>query len=119
MQRPASREESRCLFNAGPKLAPFRRLRRSPRFIQVAQEYLEALHREVTYSEIPPRGLGTGAEKGAVARALDWHLVTMAELNRAGRYDRMSDGVERVTGRPAMRHPGMSLHADEFGGRRS
>jgi hypothetical protein len=25
------------------------------------------------------------------------HLVTMAELNRAGRYDRMADGVERVT----------------------
>ena len=30
------------------------------------------------------------------------HLVTMAELNRAGRYDRHTDGVERVTGRPAM-----------------
>jgi len=48
------------------------------------------------------------------------HLVTMAELNRAGRYDRMSDGVERVTGRPAMSvREFVSLHADEFGGRRS
>jgi hypothetical protein len=48
------------------------------------------------------------------------HLVTMAELNRAGRYDRMADGVERVTGRPAMSvREFVSLHADEFGGRRS
>jgi len=48
------------------------------------------------------------------------HLVTMAELNRAGRYDRMTDGVERVTGRPAMSvREFVSLHADEFGGRRS
>jgi hypothetical protein len=27
------------------------------------------------------------------------HLVTMAEMNRAGRYDRMADDVERVSGR--------------------
>jgi hypothetical protein len=48
------------------------------------------------------------------------HLVTMAELNRAGRYDRMSDGVERVTGRPAMSvREFVSLHADEFGDRGS
>ena len=46
--------------------------------------------------------------------------VTMAELNRAGRYDRMADGVERVTGRPAMSvREFVSLHADEFGGRKS
>ena len=48
------------------------------------------------------------------------HLVTMAALNRAGRYDRMADGVERVTSRPAMSvREFVSLHADEFGGRRS
>jgi hypothetical protein len=44
------------------------------------------------------------------------HLVTMAELNRAGRYDRMADGVERVTGRPALSdREFVSHHADEFG----
>jgi hypothetical protein len=48
------------------------------------------------------------------------HLVTMAELNRAGRYDRMADGVERVTGRAPMSvREFVSHHADEFGGRRS
>ena len=48
------------------------------------------------------------------------HLVTMAELNRAGRYGRMADGVERVTGRPPMSvRDFVSLHADEFSARRS
>ena len=51
---------------------------------------------------------------------LTQHLVTMADLNRAGRYDRMADGVERVTGQPAMGvRDFVSLYADEFGGRRS
>ena len=46
------------------------------------------------------------------------HVVTVGELDRAGRYDRMSDGVQRVTGRPAMGvREWVSLHADEFGGR--
>jgi hypothetical protein len=51
---------------------------------------------------------------------LSRHPVTMAELNRAGRSDRMADGVERMTGRPAMSvREFVSLPADEFGGRRS
>jgi hypothetical protein len=46
--------------------------------------------------------------------------MTMAELNRAGRYDRMPDGVERVTGRLAMGvREFVSFHADKFGGPRS
>jgi hypothetical protein len=48
------------------------------------------------------------------------HLVTMGELHRAGRYDPRADGVERVTGRPAMSvREFVSLYADDFGGRRS
>jgi NAD(P)H dehydrogenase (quinone) len=55
-----------------------------------------------------------------VPEHLTRHLVTMAELHRAGRYDRLADGVARVTGRPAMRvRELVSLHAEEFGGRRS
>jgi hypothetical protein len=45
------------------------------------------------------------------------HPVTMAELNRAGQYDRLADGVERVTGRPPMSvREFVALHADELGG---
>jgi uncharacterized protein YbjT (DUF2867 family) len=32
---------------------------------------------------------------------LEQHLATMAQLHRAGRYDRATDDVERVTGQPA------------------
>ena len=47
-------------------------------------------------------------------------MVTMGELHRAGRYDRQADGVERVTGWPAMSvREYVSLNADAFGGRRS
>jgi len=46
--------------------------------------------------------------------------VAMAELNRAGRYDLLADGVKRVSGRqPIDVREFVSLHADEFGGRRS
>jgi len=41
----------------------------------------------------------------------------MAELNRANRYDRLTDGVERVTGQSPMSvREFISLHADKFGG---
>jgi hypothetical protein len=53
-----------------------------------------------------------------VPEHLTGHLVTMGELHRAGRYDRMADGVERVTGRlPMSVREFVALHADEFGGR--
>jgi hypothetical protein len=48
---------------------------------------------------------------------LTGHLLAMGELHRAGR---QADGVQRVTGRPAMSvREFVSLHAEEFGGRRS
>jgi uncharacterized protein YbjT (DUF2867 family) len=86
----------------------------------VAREYSDALNREITYADIPPGDWELGLKKAGVPEHLTRHLVTMAELNRAGRYDRMADGVERVTGRPAMGvREFVSLHAEEFGGRRS
>jgi uncharacterized protein YbjT (DUF2867 family) len=33
---------------------------------------------------------------------LQQHLATMALLHRAGRYDRATDDVEKITGRPAL-----------------
>jgi hypothetical protein len=86
----------------------------------VAREYSDALNREVTYSDIPSEDWERELKKAGLPEHLTRHLVTMAELNRAGRYDRMADGVERVTGRQAMSvREFVSLHADEFGGRRS
>ena len=68
----------------------------------VAREYSDALGREVTYTDIAPKDWEHELKKAGLPEHLTHHLVTMAELNRAGRYDRMADGVERVTGRPAV-----------------
>jgi NAD(P)H dehydrogenase (quinone) len=86
----------------------------------VAREYSAALNREVTYIDIAPGDWELQLKRLSLPEHLTKHLVTMAELNRAGRYDRMTDQVERVTGQPSMSITEfVSLHADEFGGRRS
>src|SRR5215813_12867528 len=93
---------------------------RSQDMYGVAREFSEALHREVTYADIPPEAWERGLKKVGMPEHLTRHVVAMGELHRAGRYDRMADGVERVTGRPAMSvREFVSLHANEFGGRRS
>jgi uncharacterized protein YbjT (DUF2867 family) len=92
---------------------------RSQDMHEIAQEYSEALNREVTYLDIASEDWERELRKAGLPEHLTKHLITMAELNRAGRYDRMADGVERVTGRPAMSvREFVSLHADAFGGRR-
>ena len=86
----------------------------------VAREYSEALNREITYVDIAPEEWERDLRKAGLPGHLINHLVSMAGLNRAGRYDRMADGVERLTGRPAMSvRDFVALHADEFGGRRT
>ena len=86
----------------------------------IAREYSDALGREVTYSDIPSEDWERELKRVGLPEHLTRHLVTMAELNRAGRYDRLADGVERMTGRPAMSvREFVLLHAEEFGGRRS
>src|SRR5713226_7924735 len=86
----------------------------------VAREFSDALNREVMYSDIPAEDWERELKKVGLPEHLTRHLLTMAELHRAGRYDPMADDVERVTGRPAMSvREFVSLHADEFGGRRS
>ena len=63
---------------------------------------------------------GAAGQLGAVGRTVTGHLVTMGALHRADRYDRLADGVERVTGRPAMSvRAFVALHAEACGGRRS
>ncbi|MGT2477491.1 NmrA family NAD(P)-binding protein [Paraburkholderia terrae] len=63
-----------------------------------AQEYSKALGRTITYQDI---SVGPWRE-GLIERGLPLHLVnhlaTMADLHRAGRYDRMSDDVVTLTG---------------------
>lgn len=86
----------------------------------VAREYSEALNREITYSDIPPEDWERDLKRAGLSEHLTRHLVTMAELNRAGQYDRMADSVELLTGQPATSvREFVSHYADEFGGRQS
>jgi uncharacterized protein YbjT (DUF2867 family) len=85
----------------------------------VAREFSAALNRKITYSDVPPEQWEQELKNQGVPEHLIGHLVTMGELHRAGRYDRLADGVQRVTGRrPTSVHEFVSLHANEFGGRR-
>jgi NAD(P)H dehydrogenase (quinone) len=108
------------LADPGPHLGRIYELTapRSQDMNGVAQEYSDALNRKITYVDILPENWERELKKAGLPDHLTRHLLTMAELNRAGRYDRMTDGVERLTGRPAMSiGEFVSLHADEFGGR--
>jgi uncharacterized protein YbjT (DUF2867 family) len=68
----------------------------------LAAEYGRGLQRTITGEDIPhdiwvqqvlkPLGLPEHVEQ---------HLATMAQLHRAGRYDRATDDVEKLTGQPA------------------
>jgi uncharacterized protein YbjT (DUF2867 family) len=86
----------------------------------VAQEFSEALGREVTYSDVSPDAWDRNLNRAGLPEHLISHLVTMGELHRANRYDRLADGMKRVTSQRATSvREFVSLHADEFGGRRS
>jgi uncharacterized protein YbjT (DUF2867 family) len=110
------------LADPGPHLGRIYELTgpRSQDMYAVAREYSEALNREVTYFDMPADDWERELKSAGFPEHVNRHLVTMAELHRAGRYDRLADGVERVTGRPAMSvREFVSLHADEFGGRQT
>jgi uncharacterized protein YbjT (DUF2867 family) len=64
-----------------------------------AQEYSEALGRTITYQDIPVEPWRRGLlERGFPAYLVD-HLATMADLHRAGRYDRRTTDVLTLTGK--------------------
>jgi uncharacterized protein YbjT (DUF2867 family) len=63
-----------------------------------AKEYSEALGRTITYQDIPVEPWRDGLlERGLPVYLVD-HLATMADLHRAGRYDRLSNDVLTLTG---------------------
>ena len=63
-----------------------------------AKEYSKALGRTITYQNIPIEARRRAMlDRGLPVHLVD-HLVTIADLHRAGRYDRMSDDVRALTG---------------------
>jgi uncharacterized protein YbjT (DUF2867 family) len=68
----------------------------------LAAEYSQALGRPVAYVDVP---FGQWRDQELKTRGLPEyvaeHLLTMAKLHAANRYDRLTHDVEAVTGRPA------------------
>src|SRR5258708_25218741 len=64
-----------------------------------AEAYSKALGRTIVFQDIPVEPWQDGLLKRGLPAHLAQHLVTMADLHRAGRYDRMSDDVLTLTGR--------------------
>jgi uncharacterized protein YbjT (DUF2867 family) len=67
-----------------------------------AREYSKALGRTITFQDIPIEPWRDALLKRGLPVHLVNHLTTMADLHRAGRYDRMSDDVHTLTGREPM-----------------
>ncbi len=63
-----------------------------------AQEYSKALGRTITFQDIPVEPWRDGLLELGLPVHLVNHLATMADLHRAGRYDRKSDDVRTLTG---------------------
>jgi uncharacterized protein YbjT (DUF2867 family) len=63
-----------------------------------AHEYSKALGRTITYQDIPVEAWREGLLQRGLPAHLVNHLATMADLHRAGRFDRMSDDVFALTG---------------------
>lgn len=67
-----------------------------------AQEYSKALGRTTTFQDIPIEPWREGLLKRGLPGHPVNHLATMADLHRAGRYDRMSDDVLTLTGQKTL-----------------
>ena len=63
-----------------------------------AREYSNALGRTITFQDIPVESWRDGLLGRGLPVHLVNHLVTMADLHRMGRYDRLSDDVLTLTG---------------------
>ena len=72
-----------------------------------AEEYSKALGRTITFQDIPVEPWRDGLLQHGLPVHLVNHLATMADLHRAGRYDRMSDDVLTLTGRSATERAGV------------
>ena len=67
---------------------------------ELAAAFSRALDRPVSYVDVPLDRWLAGLSRMGLPPHTEQHVATMAQLHRANRYDRIADGVERVTGVP-------------------
>jgi uncharacterized protein YbjT (DUF2867 family) len=75
---------------------------RSETMNDVAQEYSKALGRAITYQNIPADAWRDALIAHGLPGHVVHHLMTIAELHRAGRYDRLSGDVVTVSAQSPM-----------------
>lgn len=66
----------------------------------IAERFAAALQRPIRYLDVPPGPWEEQLRANAASPHLAAHLIAMAELHRANRYERLTDTVERLTGTP-------------------
>ena len=80
-----------------------------------ARVFSEALGRTIRYRDVPLAGWSEKLLAAGVPAHIVKHLSVMAELNKQGRYDRMTDDLFNLTGRkPISMYDFVKLHAAEF-----
>jgi uncharacterized protein YbjT (DUF2867 family) len=68
----------------------------------IAARFSRALGRSIRYEDVPPGPWEEQLRANAASPHLAAHLIAMAGLHRANRYDRLTDTVERLTGSAPM-----------------
>src|SRR5215831_4338779 len=80
-----------------------------------ARVFSEALGRTIRYRDVPLSGWSEKLLKSGMPPHTAKHLSVMTELNKQGRYDRMTDDLFQLTGqKPIGMYDFVKLHAAEF-----
>jgi hypothetical protein len=67
--------------------------------VELAQEFSGALGRTIQYVNVPPQIWEAKLQEPQLPAHLIAHLITMAQLHRDNRYDRMTDSFQQLVGR--------------------
>ena len=82
-----------------------------------AREFSKALGRTIRYRDVPLSGWSERLLEAGMPPHTVKHLSVMTELNKQGRYDRMTDDLFQLTGqKPIGMYDFVKLHAIEFTG---
>src|SRR6516162_6556662 len=80
-----------------------------------ARIFSEALGRTIRYRDVPLSGWSKKLLGAGMPAHVAKHLSVMTELNKQGRYDRMTDDLLKLTGqKPISMYDFIKLHAAEF-----
>jgi uncharacterized protein YbjT (DUF2867 family) len=80
-----------------------------------ARVFSEALGRTIRYRDVPLSGWSEKLLGAGVPAHIVKHLSVMTELNKQGRYDRMTDDLFKLTGqKPVSMYDFVKLHAAKF-----